>query len=93
MDNPTIPPVVLTSLAQDGEEVDLGTALESATEVTLKWPDNSFEFEFAALSLAQPEKNQYAYYLEGFEETWNEVGTRRYGQYTNLPGGSYTLRA
>ena len=62
------------------------------TEVTLKWPDNAFEFEFAALSYAHPEKNQYAYYLEGFEETWNEVGTRRSGQYTNLPGGTYTLR-
>jgi signal transduction histidine kinase/streptogramin lyase len=91
-DNPTIPPVVLTSLVQGGEEVNLGIAVDSVTEVIFKWPDNSFEFEFAALSFAQPEKNQYAYYLEGFEETWNEVGTRRYGQYTNLPGGAYTLR-
>jgi signal transduction histidine kinase/streptogramin lyase len=92
MENPTIPPIVLTSLAQDGEQVDLGIAVDSVTEATLKWPDNSFEFEFAALSFAHPEKNQYAYYLEGFEETWNEVGTRRYGQYTRLPGGNYTLR-
>lgn len=90
-DNPTIPPVVLTSLAQDEEEVDLGIAFDSVTEVTLKWPDNSFEFEFAALSYAQPEKNQYTYMLEGFDEDWNEIGTRRYGKYTNLPGGTYTL--
>jgi len=66
--------------------------VDRMTEVTFRWPDNAFEFEFAALSFAQPEKNQYAYYLEGSEDTWNEVGTRRYGQYTNLPGGSYTLR-
>jgi len=91
-DNPTVPPVVLTSLAQNGEEVDLGMAVDRATEVTFKWPDNAFEFEFAALSYTQPEENQYAYYLEGFEETWNEVGIRRYGQYTNIPGGTYTLR-
>ncbi len=91
-DNPTIPPVVLTSLVHGGEEVNLGIAVESVAEITLEWPDNSFEFEFAALSFAHPEKNQYAYYLKGFEETWNEVGTRRYGQYTNLPGGTYTLR-
>ena len=65
---------------------------DSETEITFKWPHNAFEFEFAALSFTHPEKNQYAYYLEGFEETWNEVGTRRYGQYTNLPGGTYTLR-
>jgi ligand-binding sensor domain-containing protein len=91
-DNPTIPPVVLTSLTQGGDEVDLGMTVNRMTDVTFKWPDNAFEFEFAALSFAHPEKNQYAYYLEGFEETWNEVGTRRYGQYTNLPGGTYTLR-
>jgi len=91
-DNPTVPPVVLTYLAQGGEEVNLEIPVDSVTEVTLEWPDNAFEFEFAALSFAQPEKNQYAYYLDGFEETWNEVETRRYGQYTNLPGGTYTLR-
>jgi signal transduction histidine kinase len=30
--------------------------------------------------------------LEGFDESWNEIGTRRFGNYTNLPGGTYTLR-
>jgi hypothetical protein len=31
--------------------------------------------------------------LEGFDEDWNETGLRRYGNYTNLPGGqTYTLR-
>jgi len=67
-------------------------AVDSVTEATFKWPEDSFYFEYAALSFANPEKNQYAYYLEGFEDTWNEVGTRRYGQYTHLPGGTYTLR-
>lgn len=84
--------MVLTSLIQDGEEVNLGVAVDSAIEVTLKWPDNSFEFEFAALSYARPEKNQYAYILEGFDKGWSEIGTLRYGKYTNLPGGTYTLR-
>jgi signal transduction histidine kinase/ligand-binding sensor domain-containing protein len=91
-DNSTIPPVVLTSLVHSGEHVYLDNTGEGMMEVTLKWPENAFEFEYAALSFAQPEKNQYAYYLEGFEETWNNVGGRRYGLYTNLSGGSYTLR-
>jgi len=90
-DNPVVPPVVLTSLTHDGERINLGMT-DSETEIIFRWPHNAFEFEFAALSFAHPEKNQYAYYLEGFEETWNEVGARRYGQYTNIPGGTYTLR-
>ncbi|MBC8506624.1 MAG: hypothetical protein ISR58_20245 [Anaerolineales bacterium] len=86
-ENLTIPPVVLTTLKFNGENVHQ----DSIKDVTLKWPDNAFEFEYSALSFAQSEKNQYAYYLEGFEESWNYVGTRRFGGYTNLPGGSYTL--
>jgi GAF domain-containing protein/ligand-binding sensor domain-containing protein len=91
-DNPHVPPVVLTSLTQGGEEIDLGRSLQSVRDVDLRWPNTHFEFEYAALGYRQPEKNQYAYLLEGFEADWNYVGTRRFGQYTNLRGGTYTLR-
>lgn len=92
-DNPHLPPVVLTSLTQGGVAVEPGTAIETLPEVTFKWPNNFFEFEFAALSYSQPQKNQYAYRLQGFrDESWNYIGTKRFGRYTNLPGGTYTLR-
>jgi len=91
-DNPYVPPVVLTSLTQSGEDVYPGQAVENVEEATFHWPNNFFEFEFAALSYTQPEKNRYAYVLEGFDEDWNYIGTRRFGRYTNLPGGTYTLR-
>ncbi len=91
-DNTFVPPVVLTSLTQGGEDVQVDQALESVKEVVFHWPNNFFEFEFAALSYAQPEKNQYAYRLEGLKEDWNYIGTRRFGRYTSLPSGTYTLR-
>jgi signal transduction histidine kinase/ligand-binding sensor domain-containing protein len=91
-DNPHRPPIALTALTQGGEDVALGQALESVTEVTFKWPKNFFEFDFAALSYTQPAQNQYAYLLEGFDQDWNYIGTKRFGRYTNLPGGTYTLR-
>ena len=90
--NPYVPPVVLTSLQQNGKELDTGWTEEDLREVTLRWPDNSFEFGFAALNYTRPEKNQHAYMLEGFDEDWNHIGTRRFGKYTNLPGGTYKLR-
>jgi signal transduction histidine kinase/ligand-binding sensor domain-containing protein len=90
--NRYIPPVVLTSLQQNGKEVHVGQAPEDLAEVTFRWPDNSFEFGFAALNYTQPEKNRHAYILEGFDEDWNHIGARRFGRYTNLPGGTYTLR-
>jgi hypothetical protein len=91
-DNQTVPTLVLTALTQGGAPLDMDTAVNDITEITLNWPGNFFEFEFAALSYANPEENEYAYMLDGFDEDWNEIGTRRYGKYTNLPGGTYTLR-
>ncbi len=90
--NPYLPPVALTSLTQDGQPVVRDKSAENIQAITLRWPNNSFEFEFAALSFAQPEKNQYAYQLDGFDRDWNLSGTKRFGRYTNLPGGTYTLR-
>lgn len=91
-DDPYLPPVVLTALTQNGNPVTHTQAIENLRALTFYWPNNSFEFEFAALSFAQPEKNQYAYQLEGFEQDWNLIETKRFGRYTNLPGRTYTLR-
>jgi ligand-binding sensor domain-containing protein/signal transduction histidine kinase len=90
--NAYVPPVVLISLTQGGEQVDVEGHADGGAEVTFTWPNDFFEFEVAALSYTHPEDNQYAYKLEGFDPDWNDVGTRRFGRYTNLPGGSYILR-
>jgi len=91
-DNPHIPPVVLTTLTQGDQAVDVDSALEDVSSISLQWPANYFEFEFAALNYSQSERNQYAYMLENFDDDWNYIGTRRFGRYTNLPGGTYTLK-
>jgi ligand-binding sensor domain-containing protein/signal transduction histidine kinase len=91
-DNPYMPPVVLTTLTQGGEPVVTDRTPDSIEAFRLEWPDNYFEFEFAALSFSRPERNQYAYMLEGIDRDWVDAGNRRFGRYTSLPGGSYTLR-
>jgi ligand-binding sensor domain-containing protein/signal transduction histidine kinase len=91
-DNPYIPPVVLTSLTQGNEPMETKVAVGFVDQINLHWPNNFFEFSFAALSYIQPEKNQYAYKLENFDKGWIYAGTNRSGRYTNLPGGDYTLR-
>ena len=87
-----VPPIVLTSLTQNGRAITTDTQVEALDEFTLQWPNNSFEFEFAALSYSQPNKNQYAYKLENFDDSWNNLGTKHNSLYTNLPGGTYTLK-
>lgn len=92
-DDGFIAPVVLTSLTQSGGDVYGNRLPETIVGADFQWPNNFFEFEFATLSYSQPEKNQHAYMLEGFrDENWNYIGAKRFGRYTNLPGGTYTLR-
>lgn len=90
-DSSYVPQVTLTSLTQDDNPITTDSSVEMTRNVTLSWPQNSLEFEFAALSYNQPNKNQYAYILQGFDTDWHFIGTKRDGRYTNLPGGQYTL--
>ncbi len=54
--------------------------------------NNSFSFEFTALSYFAPEKNRYAFILEGFDKEWNDAGNSRKATYTNIPPGDYRFR-
>ena len=63
-----------------------------AEGIEVSFRDRILSFEYAALHYALPERNQYAYKMEGFDREWNYVGNRRYAMYTNLPPGRYTFR-
>jgi len=91
-DNPYVPPVMLTSFNQGGIAVKFGKAYEKIRAVNLDWMNNFFEFEFSSLNLTLPEKNQYAYKLVGLDNDWFYTKKRRFGRYTSLPNGTYTLR-
>jgi PAS domain S-box-containing protein len=92
-DNPHIPPIVITDFRIFDKTVKLGTAISETKELKLSYKDNFFGFEFAALDYTNPQKNQYAYKLEGFDKDWIYSGSRRYATYTNLDGGTYIFRA
>ncbi len=54
--------------------------------------DLMINFEFIHLDFANPEKNQYAYMLEGLEKDFHYVGTQNNATYTFLPPGNFTLK-
>ncbi|WP_051286178.1 hybrid sensor histidine kinase/response regulator transcription factor [Salinimicrobium terrae] len=78
---------------QPGKE---GSPLEkviSQTEkVTLSHSSSVFTIDYAPIDFTRPEKIQYAYYLDGFEDSWNYVQNTRSATYTNLPPGKYTFK-
>lgn len=101
--NTRIPPVILTDLqifnrsVQVGEKIKghviLSQAMPLTASVTLPFTANDFSIEFAALSFAHSEKNQYAYELEGFNKDWITAdGNIHKATYTNLDPGKYIFR-
>lgn len=91
-DNKHVPNIVLTSFNVGNSGIKLDSSINIKKDITLNYYENFFSFEFAALNFLMPEKNQYAYYLEGFEENWNYSGNRRFANYTGVPPGEYTFK-
>ncbi len=89
-DNNYIPPIVLTSFKKFNKEVNTSQPLTSLKEIELPYSDNVFSFEFAALDYAAPEKNKYAYKMEGVDKDWVYVNAdKRFAAYTTLSSGNY----
>ncbi|MCF0049013.1 ATP-binding protein [Dyadobacter sp. LJ53] len=97
--NTFIPPVYLTSFQVFNKTVSVGDKsgilkrdISDTKSITLSYKQSVFTFQFASLSYTIPEKNQYAYKLEGFDPGWSYVGNKRTATYTNLDPGTYTFR-
>ncbi len=70
----------------------LAQSITQTQEITLDYDQTVITFEFALLNYDVPDKNEYAYKLEGFDEDWSYSGSRRSAGYTNLDSGRYLLR-
>ena len=95
--NSVTPPVYITSVeimnreerTAEGQPLDLALT----KEIVLDYDDaRMLTLSFASLSYCSPEKNQYAYILEGFDRDWNNVGNQNRATYTNIPAGTYIFR-
>ncbi|MFN7947796.1 MAG: two-component regulator propeller domain-containing protein [Blastocatellia bacterium] len=84
--------VVLTEIRKFEQPFQSGPDVSRLTSLAFSWRDDLLSFDFAALGLAQPQKAQYAWKLEGNDQDWIFGGTKRTATYSNLPGGRYTLR-
>ena len=100
-ENKNIPPIVFTDLKVLNKSVlpslekdnPLKKAIYLTDTISLNYWQNIISIEFAALDFSKPEKNRYAYQLEGFDPEWVFSGTKNSATYTNLDPGTYTFKA
>jgi signal transduction histidine kinase/CheY-like chemotaxis protein/ligand-binding sensor domain-containing protein len=93
------PPLVMSNFMIMNQPVSPGTDKSSvlnkpiAETHSLRLPYSSsvISFEFTALHYRSGNKKQYSYMLQGFDHTWNDVGSKRSATYTNLDPGKYVF--
>ena len=94
-DNTFVPPIELNEFRIFNKVIGIGKELEenisTAKKITLRYDQNMFTIQFAALSYSKSQKNQYMYKMEGFDKDWIISGTKNSATYTNLDPGTYTF--
>ncbi|WP_276167328.1 hybrid sensor histidine kinase/response regulator transcription factor [Zobellia alginiliquefaciens] len=76
----------------DNDDSPLNKAFSQTDSITLNSEQSVFTIEYSGISFTRPEENQYAYYLDGYEEDWNYVDEARSATYTNLDAGHYIFK-
>ncbi|MCC6726916.1 MAG: hypothetical protein IT258_20610 [Saprospiraceae bacterium] len=97
------PSVIITDMKLAGQAVPIGewngrTVLngqlnDPTTVVNLTSSDKGIVFEFTSNDFMNPDKNRFAYKLDGFDPDWNMVDADQHrAVFSNLNGGIYRLR-
>ncbi|MEO7049062.1 MAG: two-component regulator propeller domain-containing protein [Ferruginibacter sp.] len=74
-----------------GKGMPIEVPMYLAKEVRLNYNQNSFSFEFTALHYAIPGDVKYLYKLEGYDSSWQNLGSKNKAYFFNVPPGKYVL--
>ncbi|WP_434035557.1 two-component regulator propeller domain-containing protein [Formosa sp. 4Alg 33] len=99
INNTLIPNVLLTDFKLFNQSIPVGSNksplkqhISKTKNLVLDYKQSVFSFEFVALNFTSPEKNEYAYMMEGFDKEWNYIENKREATYTNLDAGDYVFK-
>jgi signal transduction histidine kinase len=84
--NSSPPPIEIESCSAEKRPLDC------VHGVTLKPGMNNLEIAYTGLSLSRSHQIHFRYRLEGLDDRWLDVGTRRVAYFTHLPPGKYRFQ-
>ena len=84
--NEIVPPVYIKSIA-----VDDNSYTSNLETIILEPGSQRVKIDFTALSFYSPQKINFKYRLDGYDESWLEVGNQYEAVYMNLPEGKFTF--
>ena len=83
-------PVYFTSFKINEATTDAD--VNSIAEIVSDYRHNNFSFDFSLLDFKNPDRNTYAYQLEGSSDDWITTSTRNSINFSSLPPGNYLLK-
>jgi ligand-binding sensor domain-containing protein/AraC-like DNA-binding protein len=79
------PPIIIDDFFVNGKRINYKTN----KSILLKPDQNHIEISLTVLNYIQPDKNQYAYYLENYDKEWIYSGQNYNVEYFSIPSGKY----
>ena len=86
------PPVHIEKVIADRKEYRENLSGDAPSNPHLPPLLRELEIDYTALSFVAPEKVLFRYKLEGWDQDWQDAGTRRQAFYSNLPPRNYAFR-
>jgi len=78
-----------TEEVPDGHNSPLSQSILYTDTVILKYDQNNFSIEFAALNFSSPGATRYKYLMKGIDQPWTYLNTNRKAYFTDLTHGTY----
>ncbi len=96
--NTFTPPVYITGLQVFNKDIVVGEkgsplqqSIINTNKITLNHNQSTISIDFAALSYTAPEMSEYAYKMEGLDNSWTYLKTNRKAYFTDLSPGTYVF--
>lgn len=90
--NENEPKVVITSFSVFDKERKIESGKNNVNKIILNYSDHDFSIEFSTLDYMRPDKDHFAYMLEGYDKEWNYSKNRKKAYYTNIQPGEYIFK-
>ncbi len=84
-DNTYVPPVYIEKIIADGQPIAMENNMQFSAGT------DRIVFHYTALSYYYPQRVQFKYKLNGYNDSWSSPDYKREISFTNLPPGDYTF--
>jgi len=94
----SLPNLLVSNIMMSGKAVNensftvLQPGIENPQDFTIERKDDFFELEMKGLRYLNAEKCEYAWFMEGYDNSWHYPGTSGKITYSNILPGNYTLK-